>query len=107
MTADRSAPVTEQLQLRELGVQPLQRCRLGDQHIHLHVIADRHLIEQPAELGLLQRETLGQPVTLGEHQGDIMAASVAVTSGLAKGDRVITAGVHTLSDGQPVKLAEQ
>jgi RND family efflux transporter MFP subunit len=39
-------------------------------------------------------------VTLGAREGD----GVTVAQGLAPGDRVITAGVHSLSDGQPVKL---
>jgi RND family efflux transporter MFP subunit len=44
-----------------------------------------------------------RPVTIDTRND----GTVAVTSGLAKGDRVITAGVHSLSDAQPVKLTEQ
>lgn len=39
-------------------------------------------------------------VSLGAREGD----SVTVTNGLTKGDRVIVAGVHSLSAGQPIKL---
>ena len=44
-----------------------------------------------------------KPVTLGARQND----RVTVTDGLAKGDRLITAGVHSLADGQPIKLLER
>lgn len=43
-----------------------------------------------------------RPVVLGARLND----RVTVTDGLAKGDRVITAGVHSLADGQPIKLLE-
>ena len=43
-----------------------------------------------------------KPVVLGARQND----RVTVTEGLAKGDRVITAGVHSLAEGQPIKLLE-
>ncbi|MCW6509471.1 efflux RND transporter periplasmic adaptor subunit [Lichenifustis flavocetrariae] len=42
-------------------------------------------------------------VTLGDRDPD----RVTVTSGLETGDRVIVAGVHSLSEGQPIKLTEQ
>ena len=45
---------------------------------------------------------VSKPVTLGARQND----RVTVTDGLAKGDRLITAGVHSLADGQPIKLLE-
>jgi multidrug efflux pump subunit AcrA (membrane-fusion protein) len=32
--------------------------------------------------------------------------SVTIANGLSNGDRVVTAGVNTLKDGQAVKLAE-
>ena len=41
-------------------------------------------------------------VSLGAVRGD----SVVVASGLADGDRVLTAGVHSVSDGQTVKILE-
>jgi RND family efflux transporter MFP subunit len=41
-------------------------------------------------------------VTLGARRDD----AVVVTTGLAAGERVVTAGVHSLSDGQPIKLLE-
>ena len=41
-----------------------------------------------------------RPVVLEPRQGDV----VIVKDGLGKGDRVITAGVHSLSEGQPIKL---
>ena len=44
-----------------------------------------------------------RPVVLGARRNDL----VTVTEGLAKGDRVITAGVHSLADGQPIKLVER
>lgn len=43
-----------------------------------------------------------RPVTLGTRD-DVRAV---VTAGLAAGDRVVIAGVHSLSDGEPVKLSE-
>ena len=42
-------------------------------------------------------------VVLGARDGD----TVTVASGLEKGDRVIVAGVHSLSAGQPIKLLGQ
>jgi hypothetical protein len=57
------------LQLRQLGVDALEGGGLGDQDIHLHVIADRHLVEEPAELGLHEREAFRQPLALGEELG--------------------------------------
>ena len=48
-------------------------------------------------------KAMSRPVALGVARG----AMVTVTAGLAPGDRVITAGVHSLSEGQPVKLAQQ
>lgn len=42
-------------------------------------------------------------VTLGARRGD----QVPVTSGLAAGDRVVIAGVNSLTDGQPVKVTER
>jgi RND family efflux transporter MFP subunit len=47
--------------------------------------------------------TMLRPVTLGA-SGD---NRVVVTSGLTRGDRVITAGVHSLSEGQLVKLLQE
>jgi RND family efflux transporter MFP subunit len=44
-----------------------------------------------------------RPVELGVRHDKF----VTVTSGLAQGERVITAGVHSLSDGQSVKIIEQ
>ena len=41
-------------------------------------------------------------VTLGDRDAD----RVTVSSGIAAGDRVIVAGVHSLSEGQPVNLTE-
>ncbi|MCG2628230.1 MULTISPECIES: efflux RND transporter periplasmic adaptor subunit [Bradyrhizobium] len=49
------------------------------------------------------KRALARPVMLGAHRGD----RVAVTSGLSIGDRVITAGVHSLSEGQLVKLLQE
>lgn len=42
-------------------------------------------------------------VSVGARQGDW----VAISAGLAKGDRIVTAGVHSLKPGQAVTLAEQ
>ncbi|MDR3470164.1 MAG: efflux RND transporter periplasmic adaptor subunit [Devosia sp.] len=44
-----------------------------------------------------------RPVTLGPTTG----TSVAVTDGLSDGDRVVVAGVHSLTDGQVVKLDDE
>ena len=41
-----------------------------------------------------------KPVVLGARSGDV----VEVKDGLGKGDRVITAGINSLSDGQPIKV---
>lgn len=46
---------------------------------------------------------VAKPVTLGARRND----RVTVTEGLAKGDRLITAGVHSLADGQPITLLER
>lgn len=45
---------------------------------------------------------VARPVVLGPRTG----ALVSVASGLQPGDRVITAGVHSLSEGQPITLPE-
>ena len=39
-------------------------------------------------------------MVIGARDGD----TVTVSQGLEKGDRVIVAGVHSLSAGQPIKL---
>jgi multidrug efflux pump subunit AcrA (membrane-fusion protein) len=41
-------------------------------------------------------------VALGERRG----GAIVVTSGLAPGERIIIAGVHSLAEGQPIKLSE-
>lgn len=46
---------------------------------------------------------VARPVVLGPRRDDL----VTVTDGLAKGDRVIVAGVHSLADGQPIKPIER
>jgi RND family efflux transporter MFP subunit len=43
-----------------------------------------------------------RPVALGAREGD----NVAVTSGLSAGERVVIAGVHSLAEGQPVKVPQ-
>ncbi len=48
-------------------------------------------------------KALSKDVVLGAREGD----TVTVTEGLQKGDRVIVAGVHSLSAGQPIKLLGQ
>ena len=44
-----------------------------------------------------------QPVTLGEP----VVGGISVTSGLTPGTLVAAAGVHTLRDGQTVRLLEE
>jgi hypothetical protein len=67
MTADRLlAFVQEVFDLGQLAVDALERRRLLDENVHLHVVANRHLIEQAAEFRLHQREALSQALTLGE-----------------------------------------
>ena len=41
-----------------------------------------------------------RPVTLADHDN----THAVVASGLAPGDRVVTVGVHSLSEGQPVRV---
>jgi membrane fusion protein, multidrug efflux system len=41
-------------------------------------------------------------VTLGAREGD----NVAVTSGIATGQRIVIAGVHSLAEGEPVKVPQ-
>jgi hypothetical protein len=50
----------------ELDVELLQLRRFGDEHIHLDVVADRHLVEKAAKLGLHQRKSLSQTLALGD-----------------------------------------
>jgi len=40
-------------------------------------------------------------VTVGSREGDV----VVVTGGIAVGERVVVAGVHSLTDGQPVRVS--
>lgn len=54
------------LDVAQFRVDPLQRGSPLDQHFHAHVIADRHLVEEPAQLGLQQGEALGQAFALGQ-----------------------------------------
>lgn len=54
------------LDLGQFLVDPLQGRGALDQDVHLDVIADRHLVEQAAELGLHQGEALRQPVAQGD-----------------------------------------
>ena len=42
-----------------------------------------------------------RPVTVARYETD----SVIIASGLADGDIVVSAGINTLRDGQPVRLA--
>lgn len=42
-------------------------------------------------------------VSTGERRGD----QVVLTSGIAAGDRVVTAGVHSLTDGQTVRITQR
>ena len=53
------------LDRKQLGVDPLQLRGLAGQHVHPHVVADRHLIEGATEVGLHHRELLHQTVALG------------------------------------------
>ena len=57
------------LERQQLGVDPLQLGRLAGQHVHPHVVADRHLVEGAAEVGLHHRELLQQAVALGTQLG--------------------------------------
>ena len=41
-------------------------------------------------------------VTVGAREGD----NIAITSGIAAGERIVVAGVHSLSDGQAVKVPQ-
>jgi hypothetical protein len=67
LSADvRASRFDDLLELPELGVDALQLGCLRDQDVHPDVIADRHLVEQPAELGLHDREALDQSISLGE-----------------------------------------
>jgi RND family efflux transporter MFP subunit len=41
-------------------------------------------------------------VTVGAREGD----NIAVTSGISAGERIVVAGVHSLAEGQPVKVPQ-
>ena len=50
----------------QLGVDPLQLGRFAGEDVEPDVVADRHLVEGAAEVGLHHRELLQQPVALGD-----------------------------------------
>src|SRR3954452_19260302 len=52
------------LHLGELGVDALELCGLAGKGVEANVIADRHLVEGPAEVHLQHREALQQAVSL-------------------------------------------
>lgn len=57
------------LDLLQLKVNPLELgCATGE-HIKAHVIADRHLVQNPAQLSLACRKTLGEAVAPREQLG--------------------------------------
>ncbi len=64
-----AVPPQQVLDLAELGVDALELGGLGDQHVHPDVVADGHLIEQAAELGLHESEALGEPLALSRQLG--------------------------------------
>ena len=68
----------------EVRVDALQLGRLARQHVHPHVVADRHLVEDAAEVGLHQREALRQPLALGEQLASAAGSGVAVGSVLSR-----------------------
>jgi len=41
-------------------------------------------------------------VTVGAREGD----NIAVTAGISAGERIVTAGVHSLAEGQAVKVPQ-
>lgn len=49
------------------------------------------------------KSVLRRPVTVAERNPD----RVTITEGLAAGDRVVTAGVHSLREGQAVRLTDK
>src|SRR5690242_3407446 len=55
------AALEQPLDLTELGIDALKLRRLLHQDLDPNVIADRHLVEQTADLRLHQREALGEP----------------------------------------------
>ena len=60
------------LDREQLGVDPLQLGRLAGQHVEAHVVADRHLVEGAAEVGLHDGELLQQTVALGDQLGALL-----------------------------------
>src|SRR5262249_22326562 len=52
------------LERQQLGVDLLELGRLGGQDVDPDVVANRHLVEGAAEVGLHDRELLEQPVAL-------------------------------------------
>ena len=47
-------------------------------------------------------EVVQRPVTVGSREGD----RIVVTSGIAAGERIVIAGVHSLTSGQKVKVPQ-
>jgi hypothetical protein len=62
---NRVAAALEVLDVRKLGLDELHRGSPFDQQFHVDVVADRHLVEEPTELGLQQREAFGETFALG------------------------------------------
>ena len=67
--AFRAPRFDDLLELAQLRVDALQLGCFRDQDLHPHVVANCHLIEQAAELGLHDREAFDQPVALRHQLG--------------------------------------
>ena len=60
------------LDRQQLGVDPLQLGRFAGEDVEADVVADRHLVEGAAEVGLHHRELLQQAIALGEQLGVLL-----------------------------------
>jgi hypothetical protein len=61
----RFAPMPQVRHVYQFVLDPLKSGGTLDQQLYVDVVADRHLVEETAELRLHQRKALGQSITLG------------------------------------------
>src|SRR4051812_36601655 len=67
------------LDLAELEVEPLELRGLPGEHVHLHVVANRHLVEGAAQVGLHDRELLQQAIALRDQLAVLHGTAVLLS----------------------------
>ncbi len=112
--APQSDAATRSRRIRLTLIDPMEAFRLGttvritlpDTEMPGIELPNSAILDQDAKTSVWligpDSKVVPRLVILGAQHG----AMVAITAGLSPGDRVITAGVHSLSNGQPIKLSQ-